>query len=56
MKILPALREWRRRRRERADQTLVAARLEERTEPSTLGEDAERIRLESRRNTPIIPQ
>jgi hypothetical protein len=55
MKALESFRAWRRRRRERAEQTLVAARLAERPGEPDLAEDAERLRLESRRNTPIPP-
>jgi hypothetical protein len=55
MKIVDALRDRRRRRRERADRALVEARLERRARASSLSADAERVRNESRRNTMLPP-
>jgi hypothetical protein len=54
VKLLEVLKERRRRRRERADRTLVAAKTTLH-EPSSLSKDAERLRSESRRNTMLPP-
>jgi hypothetical protein len=56
MRLPRTLRERRRRRREKADRTLVAARIAKRGEQSTLSQDAEQLRSESRRNTMIPPE